>query len=305
MWPDGFKGADRINPNESRNDSSPETPMSEESLIGPVVAPAFQVMSWNIRRRVAPIFPRAADRWDRRAPRIRALLQVEQPTLLGAQEALSDQVSLLRNSLGEEYRVIGRGRGAEGRGEASPIFYDSRRLELLGWEQRALSDYPDRAASISWGNVIPRIMVSATFRDRVTLRCFLVVNTHLDHLSRRSRLRSAQAILQVVSDGGLPAVVTGDLNDGARSAPLRELLAKGLLADTWEMAQAHESEAWGTFPNYRTPRRGDRRIDWVLVSPAFQVLRAAINPRRYEGGWASDHLPVQAELVLPENGGNQ
>ncbi|WP_027004335.1 endonuclease/exonuclease/phosphatase family protein [Corynebacterium halotolerans] len=274
-------------------------------LIGPVAAPAFQVMGWNIRRRLSPVTPRPADRWDRRAPRMRALLQVEQPTVLGAQEALPDQVSFLQDSLGQGYRVIGQGRSANGGGEASPILYDSRRLELLDWKQSALSDTPERPGSVSWGNIIPRIMVSAIFRDRVTSRRFLTVNTHLDHLSRRSRVRSAQAVLRVVSDSGLSAVVTGDLNDGAGSAPLRELLTEGELVDTWETAEAHDSEAWGTFPNYRAPRRGGRRLDWILASPTFRVLRAATNPQRHDGGWASDHLPVQAVMLPPENSGAQ
>lgn len=262
-------------------------------------------MSWNIRRRLAPVLSRGAERWSCRAPRIRALLEVEQPTILGAQEALPDQIRVLRRSLGSDYRTVGRGRGANGRGEASPILYDGQRVELLDWKQSALSNSPDQAGSVSWGNVIPRIMVAATFRDRASSRRFLVVNTHLDHLSRRSRLRSAQAVLQVLAHSGLPAVVTGDLNDGAESAPVRELLSEGVLADTWETAQTHRSEAWGTFPNYREPRRGGRRLDWILASPAFDVLTTAINARRYGGGWGSDHLPVQAELLLAESGGDR
>ena len=200
------------------------------------------------------------------------------------------------------YRWVGRGRGADGRGEGCPIYYDAERLELLDWEQTALSDRPSRPGSTSWGNIIPRIMVCATFTDRATSRNFLAVNTHLDHLSVQSRLRSAQAIRHVVSVGGLPAVLTGDLNDGGTSAPLRELLGDGMLAETWDMAQTHDSEEWGTFSNYREPRRGVRRLDWILASPVFRVDRAAINAGRHEGSWASDHLPVQAVLRLAEGG---
>ncbi|MFN3339304.1 MAG: endonuclease/exonuclease/phosphatase family protein [Dietzia sp.] len=271
-------------------------------LIGQVTAPALHVMSWNIRRPVPAVLARPADRWGGRAPRLRALLAAERPTLLGAQEVLGDQAAVVREALGAGYDLVGRGRGADGGGEASPIFYDSGRLELLDWDQAALSDQPTRAGSVSWGNIFPRVMVSATFRDRVTSRRFLVVNTHLDPFSARSRLRSARAIGDLVSAAGMPAVVTGDLNTGPSGAAVRELVRDGTLADSWYSARTRVSEEWGTYADYRAPRRNGSRIDWILASSAFRVTHAAVNPLRHGGGWASDHLPVQAVMELDEGG---
>lgn len=270
--------------------------MGRGALIGAVEAPALHVMSWNICQSSSPFILRARNRWPRRAPRLEALLRAERPTLLGAQEAQPEQVAFLRDCLGEHYRVLGRGRDAAGDDEACPILYDTRRLELVDWWQSALSDTPQVPGSTSWGNLLPRVMVCAVLRGRAGSGRLLAVNTHLDHLSRRARVRSAQAIRQVVAETGLPAVVTGDLNDSADSEPLRELLAGGLLTDAWQTARDHDSELWGTFGRYRQPRPGGRRLDWVLVSPELEVQRAAINPRRHDDGWASDHLPVQVVL---------
>lgn len=277
---------------------------AESALIGPAAPPALHVMSWNVRRRTDLFTLRAADRWGNRAPRVRALLGTERPTLLGAQEALAEQAEFLRESLGAGYRLVGEGRGAGGRGEGCPILYDAARLELLDWDQAALSDTPSRPGSASWGNIFPRILVSAAFRDRATSTRFLMLNTHLDHLSGRSRLRSAQAIRELIADRGLPAVVTGDLNAGASSAPLRALLADGMLVDSWATAHSRDSQHWDTFSNYRAPRQRRGCIDWILTSPGLQVARTAINPHQYSGGWASDHLPVQTVLRLTENGEN-
>ncbi|WP_156230471.1 endonuclease/exonuclease/phosphatase family protein [Corynebacterium occultum] len=271
-------------------------------LIGPVSEPAIHVMSWNIRRRMPHLLSRPADRWNRRAPRLRMLLQEEKPTLLGAQEVLPDQLRYIRESLGENYRSVGKGRDRNGGDEACPIFYDTRRLELLDWAQQALSKQPDTPGSVSWGSVFPRILVWASFRERATSSRFLMLNTHLDHLSRRSRAHSALAIHQIISTHGVPSVLSGDFNDSLHSASLRGLYSTGLLADTWQVAQSHASEEWGTFPNYRAPRRGGRRIDGILASPAFKVQSTAINSRQYHGGWASDHLPVHALILPPENG---
>ncbi|WP_216693112.1 endonuclease/exonuclease/phosphatase family protein [Dietzia psychralcaliphila] len=282
--------------------AAPAAGPEPSSLIGQVTAPALHVMSWNIRRPVPALLARPADRWGRRAPGLRALLAAERPTVLGAQEVLGDQAAVVREALGPGYDLVGRGRGADGGGEASPIFYDSDRLELLHWEQAALSDHPTRAGSVSWGNVFPRVMVSATFRDRGTARIFLVVNTHLDPFSARSRLRSARAIGDLVSAAGIPAVVTGDLNAGPSGAAVRELLRDGTLADSWRSARTHVSEEWGTYADYRGPRRSGSRIDWILASSAFRVTHAAVNPLRPGGGWASDHLPVHAVVELVEGG---
>lgn len=277
---------------------------AETALIGHVPDPALHVMSWNIRRRTFALHPRRADRWKRRAPGLRTLLQTERPTLLGVQEALPDQARFVAEALGGAHDSVGHGRGPHGGGEASPIYYDAERLELLDWEQRALSDTPHHPGSRTWGNLIPRSLVTARFRDRATATDFLALNTHLDHLSHRSRLRSVQNIKELVTTSALPVVLMGDMNADLESAPVQELLRGQALADTWALAAHRESQQWGTFPNYRAPRLDRGRIDWVMVSPEVEVLRAAINPTRHAGGWASDHLPVQAVLHLPSNGGS-
>lgn len=292
-----------MSPRDPHADSRQAGAPGAEALIGPVPAPGLHVMSWNIRRRTVPFHPRRADRWQLRAPKAQLLLRTERPSLLGVQEALPDQARFIRDSLGGAYRFLGRGRGAQGDGEASPIFYDSDRLELLDWEQKALSATPHRPGSRSWGNIFPRTLVCATFRDRHTSIAFLALNTHLDHLSGGSRLRSAQMIRELASASSLPVVFTADANADHRSAAIDELLRGAALADAWAAAAHHDTEEWGTFANYRQPRLHRRRIDWIMTSPQVGVERAAINAQRHQGGWPSDHLPVQAVLQLPQDGG--
>ena len=285
-----------------RADPGASTSRAPEPLVGPATGPDIHVMSWNIRRPVPAVLARTADRWEVRAPGVRSMLATEQPTVLGAQEVVGEQAEVMRQALGPNYRYVGRGRSAGGEGEASPIFYDAHRLELLDWDQSALSDHPDRPGSVSWGNLFPRIVVSATFRDRETSRGFLAINTHLDPLSPRSRVRSARAIGELVAASGLPALVTGDLNAGPTSAAVGQLLSGGVLVDSWRAARTRGSQEWGTYGGYRAPREDGARIDWILVSSAFKVGHAAINPHRHDGGWPSDHLPVHAVVGLDEGG---
>lgn len=273
------------------------------SLLGPAATPDLHVMTFNVRRRLDALAIRPADRWSVRRGRVRALLRSEQPHIAGIQEALPDQARTIGRSLGDRYRRVGRGRRADGSGEGCPLFYDAERLELLDWSQTALSDHPSVDGSVSWGNLIPRVLVVTRFADRETSSHFTVFNTHLDPFSRRSRELSAVEIRRRVLDEDVPALVLGDLNARDGSSTLDALLEGGTLRDAWASAARRETPEWGTFPNYRDPVAGAGRIDWIAVSSSVEVIRAGINARTFDGGWPSDHLPVQAHVRIPAIGG--
>lgn len=264
------------------------------ALIGPTSAPALHVMTFNIRRRMLHVGSGSPDRWDRRAPYLRSLLRAEMPSLLGVQEALPGQAGFVTASFGSSYRAVGYGRSANRGGEGCPLYFDADRLELMEWGQDALSNNPRVPGSLSWGNIVPRILVRATFRDRATGIRFLAINTHFDQHSRWARIRSARTIRSLVAESALPAIVTGDLNTGEATAPVRELLAEGTLLDAWAVATKRLTPEWGSFTNYREPRVGHKRIDWIAVTPSLHVDSIGINARTYGGGWPSDHAPVQA-----------
>ena len=268
--------------------------MTVPPLIGPAVAPELHVMSFNIRRPMEGALRPEQDRWSVRAPSVAEMLRSERPTILGLQEVLPRAMTVVTQAVGPAYRFVGRGRSRDGTGEGTPLVYDAERLELRGWEQRALSTRPDEPGSRSWGNIIPRIVVTAEFSDSATGIRFLVVNAHLDHLSSRSRRRSAGVIAALIRERGLPAIVMGDLNAGPRSAAVRTLISHGQLADSWSAAEDRLTPLWSTLNGYRRPRLTGRRVDCMLVSQDVRVRAAAINPHAYGGVRPSDHLAVQA-----------
>ncbi|MCU1544568.1 MAG: hypothetical protein JWM50_2433 [Microbacteriaceae bacterium] len=274
--------------------------MADVPLIGAAVAPDLHVMTYNIRRRIPHLDPRSPDVWAHRKFLLRRMLAAECPTLLGIQEGLLDQVLFVAQCLGPSYRWIGQGRNADRRGERCVIFYDTRRLDLTAWNQLALSDTPGVPGSRSWGNLIPRTAVSARFTDLATGSSLHAVNTHLDHLSAASRMRSARMLAQLALSTGVPTIVMGDANSGVHSKPYRELTLGGELADAWVAADRRLTPAWGTFSNYRRPARDGRRIDWMLVSRDIDVRAVGINGARFGGSAASDHEAVQALVRLRE-----
>lgn len=273
--------------------------MTSAPLVGFVPSPDLHVMTYNIRRRMPGLDYDDPDLWSRRKPLLQRFLAGERPAVLGVQEALSHQRAAVSNGLGAAYRAIGRGRNRDGAGEGCPIFVDRARVRIDGWTQLALSSTPDVPGSVSWGNEIPRLAVVAEVVDLETGGELLVVNTHFDHVSHHSRIRSAELIADLVASAGTPALVMGDFNCRVDSEPYLILAGRGGLSDAWEVADSRLTRQWGTFPNYQEPLEGARRIDWVLVAGAARVASAAINPARFEGVWASDHCPVQAVVTFP------
>jgi endonuclease/exonuclease/phosphatase family metal-dependent hydrolase len=255
------------------------------TFIGPTAAPDLHVMSYNIRRRMPRLPRRSRDAWSGRKHLIAALLGAEQPSLLGVQEALLDQSRFVGECLGPSYALVGHGRNANREGEASPIFYDTARLELVDWRQFALSNTPLVPGSRSWGNQVPRAVVQAEFRDRATGVAFRAFNTHFDHLSAAARLQSAR-------------MLTGDANADVDSAPYRELMYNAGMVDAWLMPDRRLSDDYTTFSNYRAPKVGGKRIDWLLVKGGIEVRAMGINTARFEGAAPSDHEPVQAVLRM-------
>ncbi|MFB8892492.1 endonuclease/exonuclease/phosphatase family protein [Microbacterium plantarum] len=257
----------------------------------------LHVATWNIRRRIdGPTWP-PNDRWSVRGRRLATVLHADPPAILGTQEAMPDQADLVRASLGTTYRFIGHGRGADGRGEGCPIFFDSERLELTDYEQLALSETPEVAGSMSWGNPVPRVVVRAAFRDRVTGSDLTVLNTHLDVFSARSRLRSAWLLHDLAAETTGPVVVMGDMNAGPGSAPLAALFS-GDLVDAWHTARVRTTPLWDTYGGYHPPRVRKGPIDWIAVDRRTRVMRAAVDTRTIDGAAPSDHLGMHILLRL-------
>jgi endonuclease/exonuclease/phosphatase family metal-dependent hydrolase len=229
--------------------------MVDVPLVGPVPAPDLHVMTYNIRRRIPHVNRNSPDLWTPRRRIMRRLLLGERPTVLGVQEALPDQVMYLDEWLGAQYRWVGRGRSANGSGEHNAIFYDSSRLSLVEWHQKALSNTPDVPGSRSYGNHVPRIAVVAQFVDRVTGSRFVVVNTHFHHLSSAARLRSAQQLSELVTTIGLPTILMGDVNTSPGSRPYLQFTSGGQFRDAWVAARTRLTPGYVLLELPSTPSR--------------------------------------------------
>lgn len=272
-----------------------------KNVIGPAGRKDLHIMSFNIRFDAIETLPGQADYWPERIPALQKVLELEQPTAVGLQEAEFHQLAAVEEALPRHYEMIGYGRDGGSDGEFSAIFYDARRLSLLSWDQLWLSDTPDLIGSATWGNNVTRIVTWGRFLDASTGRELVLVNTHFDHQSENARVRSAQAIVDLVRtiNPPLPTILMGDFNANAgASGAYSTLVDSEVFHDTWAAAVKQVTPAYGTFPNYKDPIEGADRIDWILATPEVQVLEAAINTFHQGDRYPSDHVPVQALVRL-------
>lgn len=259
----------------------------------------LRVMTFNIRYATADD---GENSWDHRKELLLATIHQFDPDLLGTQEVLATQADFLAENLAG-YTLIGVGRDdGRRRGEFSAVLYRAKRFEPVSSGTFWLSQTPEAPGSKSWDSSLPRIATWVKLRDRQAGgREICYLNTHWDHRGNEARAQAGSLIRKWLTEnaGGMPAIVTGDLNATETHAGLRALVAadgKGpRLVDAYRLVHPEPGAEESTFHNFSGGRRG-RRIDFILMSPAFQATEAAIDHANQDGRYPSDHFPVTAVL---------
>jgi endonuclease/exonuclease/phosphatase family metal-dependent hydrolase len=266
---------------------------AERPVIGPARGDSLHIMSFNLRYASLT----APNSWTARRPVMAELLRREQPTVLGTQEGLYAQIKDIKRDLPGQYDWIGVGRAGGSRDEFSAVYFDTLRVDPLEFDHFWLSATPNVVGSRSWGNNAIRMVTWVRFADRVTGRQFVVVNTHFDHESENSRLRSAELVRDRINAlaPGLPVVLTGDFNAAAAATPTYDILTGGAeLTDSWLAAAERRTPLYATYHGYRPAVPDGPRIDWILTRGVAELRAAAINTFQRGGQLPSDHFPVQA-----------
>lgn len=258
----------------------------------------LKLMSFNVRFGTANDGP---NHWDHRREMVFDVFERWDADIVGTQEALRFQLDEIRERF-PHYAEIGVARD-DGRteGEYSTILYRPDRFAIAEAGTFWLSDTPDKVASITWGNSITRICTWARLVEHSTGRGVYVFNTHFDHVSQESRVRSAHKIARRIAERPIddPVVLIGDLNVGEDNEVLsfftRESSGTGLV-DTFRVIHPDAKQV-GTFNAFRG-RRDGRKIDFILVEPQTATLAADIDFTEVDGRTPSDHYPVTATVIL-------
>jgi endonuclease/exonuclease/phosphatase family metal-dependent hydrolase len=267
----------------------------------------FKVMSFNIRYGTANDGP---NHWQHREALVIQVLRDHQPDIVGVQEALDFQIHTLCNTL-PQYTKIGVGRDdGKTAGEYSAILYRPERFRITTSGTFWLSDTPEMPGSITWGNACTRICTWAYLQDRKTGRIIAVYNTHWDHRSQPSRVKSAALMIRWMqqSPAAEGILLMGDLNADEENPATRLLQQVSLtlrtddekktstekLVDTFRVLHPRAGDV-GTFNGFKGTRSGGK-IDYVFATENLKVIEARILHDHSEGRYPSDHFPVSATL---------
>jgi endonuclease/exonuclease/phosphatase family metal-dependent hydrolase len=253
----------------------------------------LSVMTFNIRYGTAQDGDNA---WPHRKNLTFGVIATHKPQILGLQEAEREQLDEILQEF-PQFSSLGVGRDADGSGEYSPLLYDRKRFDVLEAETFWLSETPTVRASTHWGNSITRVCTWARLLERESNTIIRIYNTHWDHESQPSRLKSGELIAKRIreQDSTEPLIVMGDFNvgplDPAR-VPLNEIGLRDSFVDV------HPDQArMGTFHAFTGKSESDK-IDAILINKAWRVTDAEIITTHRGNVFPSDHYPVSAVLDL-------
>jgi len=222
------------------------------------------------------------DAWVYRKELVIKIIKRYRPDIIGTQEGRWTQLLYLRDNL-PSYFLHAPNRTIDRSCQYPTLFIRKESLDILDGKEFWLSRTPEIHRSKDWDSAFPRMINYAKVLLRESGEKIWVAVTHLDHKGTEARYQQARIIASWVKERREPVVLMGDFNDvpGSRVHQLLVKPGTGLL-DTWQVMGREEGSQSFTHHGFiGIPR--DSRIDWILVSPHFKVLDAAIIRDHFSG----------------------
>lgn len=236
--------------------------------------------------------------WEYRRDLFRETLLKHDPDLIATQEGRYDQLKDLAE-LFPEFEIIDQHRSWI-KERMYPTFYLKKNtFEFIASEDLWLSETPDLAGSKSFGSAFPRLMTWAKIQPKNTNTNLLLVDTHLDHIKRETRIEQMKVLSQEVKrnlDTNSKLVIMGDFNDSPDSE-VREILTNEFpqLVDSWKKFNQSEETSHHFF-NGLCP--DGKRIDWIMVDESLEIESSLLDKSSQDGKFPSDHFPMVTVVKL-------
>ncbi|AQP54814.1 endonuclease [Vagococcus penaei] len=233
--------------------------------------------------------------WNYRQPYVSDVLNYYQWDILGLQELLPNQY---QDSQLANYHAIYAERDGDGLGEGLAIYYQQAIFEQIETGHFWLSDTPDRP-SIHPEAGCRRLAVWGLLYHRESQKTFLVINTHLDHVSSTARKAGVSVLLTQLAKkiDKYPTILLGDFN-GELDEALHDELKKRFTYPP-EVGDQRRYGPKGTFQgfNYEIAWQELEQIDFILLKN-IDCLTYATLTDSCDRRFPSDHFPVVAKIKL-------
>lgn len=228
--------------------------------------------------------------WQARAPHVCALLDFHHWDIIGVQEVRTNQKQALEKL---PYHMCYYEREGDGSDEGLALLSHPRftiRDQGFFW----LSDTPDRS-SIHPKAGCKRIAIWVIYEEHG--QPFLVINTHLDHISESARYEGMRVLLHELQEkiADYPTILLGDFN--ATPNERVHSLLKGF-TDV-KMQTPHYYGPKGTFQDfdYNRPWSDLEEIDYVYTKNCA-IKKVGCIMDSCDRRFPSDHFPVVATLEI-------
>ena len=256
----------------------------------------IKVMSFNVRVESSEVD--SSNNWSNRKAACVALIREHQPCLIGFQEAkFSSQWSYFKEQLKDEYDGWGLNRdtGKEsGTGEVMGILYNKSKIEKVEGGTFWLSETPDKC-SYGWDAACRRTATWGVFRHKATDKCFLYVNTHLDHQGTTARIKGVEQLANFFGRySSYVGILSGDMNIESTHSAFKVLTP--IMNNTRDVAPKGRTDNHTTYNAYTTSSQSI--IDHIYCSKSLQVVEYHTVSENYGVKFVSDHYPIYAIIAL-------
>jgi endonuclease/exonuclease/phosphatase family metal-dependent hydrolase len=238
------------------------------------------------------------NRWEYRRELLARTLLQKSPDIIATQEGRYHQLVDLASLL-PGYRLVDDHRAWIKERMYPSFFVKENRFEVFPGLDLWLSETPDIAESRSFDSAFPRLLTWLRLQPIGSEKNFLVVNTHLDHVKRETRIKQTEVLSSEMKkrwNPHWPIIITGDFNDEPEG-DVRQLLVDAFpgLTDAWKLFHQHEETSHHPFTG---ELETGSRIDWILLDARLKAMECVLDKFNESGRYPTDHFPVYCRFSL-------
>lgn len=273
------------------------TPEEEEPAVPDVdykEGNKLKIISYNIRYTDDP----GGNSIDERAPRLKHVIDMYDPDLVGFQEATPRWITHLYNDYEGKYEIRYKYRSTQN-SESTPLMWKRDKFELQDEGYFWLSETPE-VESKGWGASLWRICYWVKLKIKATGETILFYNTHFDG-GKEHHIGASNLILQRArAQGGFSkyaVFLTGDFNMTPWSAGYSAMVSDGDMSDVNE--DLNQDKSTTTDGYNQTDGKSGHIIDFTFYSPkqAAPLFYKVLNEKSHNG-YVSDHRGLYTEVAV-------